>query len=122
MRSTKSISALVGLLLAACSSAHEVSRVVVPGTSLTIVLYQDEKMMYSYRLYSGSEPVSDERLLGPHHNATTPTAVVSYEPDVVTTTWPGKHTSHFVKIDIKHLSVVEDSNESDTPPAIKVKN
>jgi hypothetical protein len=109
------------LSLASCSLEKEVSRVAVPGTNLTIVLSEDEKGMYRYRVLSHGVPVSDERLLGPHYDSGShPAPVVSVSQGFVTISWPSTHTTHYVTVDVARRQIVQDSNAADAPPKIRV--
>lgn len=101
------------IILASCSLEHEVSRVALPGTGLTVVFFEDEKSLYRYRIYP-QEKSSDGRVFGHRQGITRdtplPAPVVSRSGDVATIYWPG--TSLRVRIDVVRAKAVDDSNPS----------
>jgi hypothetical protein len=105
---------LVALLLAACSLEHEVSRVTIPNTGLTVVVVEDEKSLYRYRIYGSGKTSSEGRIFGERsgraRDASLPTPVVSRAGDIASVIWPG--TSLQIQIDVPRGVAVNDSNQA----------
>jgi hypothetical protein len=83
------------LLLTACTLEHEVSRVVVPNTALTIVVVEDEKSLYRYRVYDGGKITADSadgiifgHRQGLERNELLPIPVVTEAGGLATIIWP----------------------------------
>lgn len=105
--------ALLGLFLSvvvsSCSLEHEVSRVAIPGTDLTVIVVEDEKSLYRYSV----EPLSlssNGRIIGPRagqraKNEALPKPVITRDGDVATVVWPG--TDLRVRIDVVRKVVLE---------------
>ena len=105
------------LLLAACTLEHEVSRVAIPNTSLTVVVVEDEKSLYRIRIYeNGKRSSSDEGIFGSRHgidrDAPLPAPVVTRTASAATLAWPG--TNLKITIDVKHGTAIDDSHEVPT--------
>jgi hypothetical protein len=81
------------LLLAACTLEHEVLRVAIPNTGIAVVVVEDEKSLYRYRIYGGSAVNADGIIFGHRQgrDRDTPlsTPVVAKTGDVATIAWPG---------------------------------
>ena|ERR1700693_3163382 len=99
---------LTTMILASCSLEHEVSRVALPDTGLTVVVSEDEKSLYRCRIYP-QEKSSDGRLCGHRQgvarDAPLPTPVVTRSGDVTTIYWPG--TNLRIRIDVVRGVVVD---------------
>src|SRR5882724_11504587 len=108
-------------LLTACSLEHEVSRVSVPGTDLTLVVVQDEKKMFRYRVVANDERVSEDRLFSGPCSERLPDAVVTRESDLVRISWPVRCQGQglFVEFDLRRAQIRRDSNIADAPPIIQ---
>ena len=112
---------LVALILASCTLEHKVSRVQLPGTALAVVVVEDEKSLYRYRIYPKGEP-ADGRIFGERRGrdrgSPLPTPVVTRMGDIVSITWPGLYLN--IQIDVVHGLVVKDSNDAETPPKFQL--
>ena len=101
------------VILASCSLEHEVSRVALPDTGLTVVVFEDEKSLYRYRIYP-KEKSSDGRIFGQRQevdrDTPLPAPVVTRNGNVATIHWPG--TSLWLRIDVARAETVDDSNPS----------
>lgn len=108
-------------LLAGCSLEREVSRVSVPGTELTLVVVQDEKQMFRYRVLAGDQPVSAERLFSGPCSEPLPDAVVTQESEMVRISWPVRcqRQGLFVEFDVRRGQIRRDSNHADAPLVIQ---
>ena len=117
MRATLALVAL----LAGCSLEHEVSRVSVAGTHLALVVVQDEKRMFRYRVLAGDEPVSAERLFSGPCSEPLPDAVVTQESELVRISWAVRCQGQglFVEFDLRRGQIRRDSNDADAPPVIQ---
>jgi hypothetical protein len=97
------------MILASCSLEHELSRVALPDTGLTVVVSEDEKSLYRYRICP-QEKSSDGRILGHRQGVTRdsplPTPVVTRSSDLATVYRPG--TNLHVRIDVVRGVVVDD--------------
>jgi hypothetical protein len=105
---------LLALAVCSCSLEHEVSRVAVPETGLTVVVVEDEKSLYRYRIEPG-DGSNGNRIFGTRaaqrdRGAPLPPPVITRSGDVVVINWPG--TSLQVRIDVVRRVVVEDSNQA----------
>jgi hypothetical protein len=110
---------LAALILTSCSLQHEVSNVVLPGTSVNVSVIEDEKSIYHYCIRENNKPCSDGRIFGVRagqrpRGAQLPTAVVTKNGDVATIGWPG--TSLRVLIDVVRGRAIGDSNGVPMPP------
>jgi hypothetical protein len=104
----------------ACSLEHEVSRVPVPGTDLTLVITQDEKRMFSYEVFSGEEAVSDRRLFSEYCSEPLPPAEITQQPGTVKISWQVKcQEGLFIEFDLGRVQLRRDSNLSGAPPTIR---
>jgi hypothetical protein len=101
------------MVLASCSMEHEVSRVALPDTGLTVVVTEDEKSLYRFRIYP-QDKSSDGRIIGVRQgiarDAPLPTPIITRSGDVATIYWPG--TNLRVRIDVVRGQVIDDSNQS----------
>jgi hypothetical protein len=105
---------LLFLLTSSCSLEHEVSRVAISNTSLTVIVVEDEKSLYRYRI---EPPVGSGggRIIGPRagqraKDAPLPTPIITRSGDVVTIDWPT--TALRVRIDVVRKVVIDDSNQA----------
>jgi hypothetical protein len=93
---------LVMVLLAACTLEHEVSRVVIPNSGIIVVVVEDEKSLYRYRIYGGSAVNADGIIFGHRQgggrDAPLPAPVVAKTGDVATIAWPG--TNLQLRVDV----------------------
>jgi hypothetical protein len=104
----------LSLIVSSCSLEHEVSRVAIPNTGLTVVVVEDEKSLYRYRIELPDKS-SDGRIFGTRagqraKDVPLPTPIITRSGDVVTIDWP--ETSLRVRIDVVRNAVVEDSNQA----------
>jgi hypothetical protein len=110
---------LAALILTSCSLEHEVSNVVLPGSSISVSVIEDEKSLYHYCIHENDKPCSDGRIFGVRagqrpRGAQLPTAVVTKSGDVATIAWPG--TDLHVLIDVVRGRAIGDSNGMPLPP------
>jgi len=104
---------LATLVLISCSPQHDVSNVVLPGTSISVAVVEDEKSIYHYVIHENGKPGSSGREFGVRagqhlKGARLPDAVVTRSGNVATITWPG--TGLHVEIDVARGIAVSDSN------------
>jgi hypothetical protein len=94
----------VTVLLAACTLEHEVSRVAIPNTGITVIVVEDEKSLYRYRIYGGRAVNTDGIIFGHrqgrNRDAPLPTPAIAKTGDVATIAWPG--TNLQLHIDVTH--------------------
>lgn len=112
--SSTSSAALLGLLSTLCVGActdHEVTRVAVPDTNVTLVLTQDEKQMFRYEVRVGRRAALDQGFLGPYDADSSLRPVMTREGNVVTFTWHGSRLRHFVQFDVATCQLVGDSHD-----------
>jgi hypothetical protein len=98
------------LLLISCSGRDVVSRVPLPDSSVTVVLTEDFKHMYSAQLFENGKPVSDLQLLGPRYSDHCPPARVSSSSGLVTVDWGQDSPHHYVQVDVTTRHIVVSSN------------
>ena len=113
LSSTSSV-ALLGLLSAFCVAActdHELTRVAVPDTNVTLVLTEDEKQMFRYEVRVGHRSALEQGFLGPHDVDSSLRHVITREGNVVTFTWHGSLLRHFVQLNVATCQLVGDSHE-----------
>jgi len=101
------------LVLTSCSLEHEVSRVTLPDTGLSVVVSEDEKSLYRCRIFL-QEKSSDGRICGHRESvprdARLPDPVITRSGDVATIDWLGASVQ--VKIDVVRRAIVDDPNLS----------
>jgi hypothetical protein len=112
MSTTKKISIGVGLLVAfvsvvfllASCMTRVVSRVPVPGSSMTAVVNADLAGCYDVQLYEHGDPIPNEReCLGPYVSEHCSLVQVCTTSNIVTITWTdeGRHYSTAVDVDAR---------------------
>ena len=102
---------LVGMLGVVACTDHEVARVAVPDTNVTLVLSEDEKQMFRYEVLVDHRSALDQGFLGPHDADSSLRPVTTREGNVVTFTWHGSLLRHFVQFNVATCQVVGDSHE-----------
>lgn len=107
------------ILLCACSLTEEVARVAIPGTTLTVVVVQDEKRMYRYQIFEDGAAVSGERLFSGYSAGPLPQPVIAESNGLVRISWPKKDQELFLEFDRRAGQIVRDSNLADHPPTIE---
>ena len=112
--SSRSCLALLGLLsvlcLAGCTD-HELTRIAVPDTNVTLVLIEDEKQMFRYEVLVDHRSALEQGFLGPHDADSSLRPVVTRDGDLVTFTWHGSLVRHFVQFNVATCQLVGDSHE-----------
>lgn len=111
----------VSVMLERALASREVSRVEIPETELTIVLTEDFKHLHSYQVFERGHPISELRLLGPRYARRLDPARVTVTSDIASIEWGEREPRHFVRIDLKGLTVDRDSNRAGTPPELRRK-
>jgi hypothetical protein len=108
-------------MLCACSPTEsEMSRVAIPETALSVVVVQDEKGLYRYRVFEDSIPVTEDRIFG-GSSTRTPVQPVLTEMDVlVRISWSQEGFEvAFLVFDKATGQIAQDSNLTDRPPSIQ---
>jgi hypothetical protein len=118
----RAILLVIALLLCACSLTKEVARVAIPQTSLMIVVVQDEKKMYRYRVFRNGVPVSAERVFSGYSSSPLAPAAIAESAGVVKISWAKQDGDIFLEFDRRRGLIVRDSNMSDHPPVIEAQN
>jgi hypothetical protein len=111
--SSKSSVALLGLLSMLCLPSctdHELTRVAVPETNVTLVLTEDEKQMLRYEVLVDHRSALEQGFLGPHDADSSLLPVMTRDGDLVTFTWHGSLLSHFVQFNFATCQLVGDSH------------
>jgi hypothetical protein len=106
--------ALLGLLSALCVTActdHELTRVAVPDTNVTLILTEDEKQMFRYEVRVGHRSALEQGFLGPHDADSSLRPVMTREGSIVTFTWHGSLLRQFVQFNVATCQLVGDSHE-----------
>jgi hypothetical protein len=115
----RTIFLVTALLVSACSPAKEVARVAIPGTPLEIVVVQDDKKMYHYRILQNGVPVSEERVFSGYSSYQLMPAAIAESAGVVKISWAKQDGEIFLEFDRQKGQIVRDSNMSDHPPVIE---
>ena len=110
---------VIALLVSACSAVKEVARAAIPGTSLEIVVVQDDKKMYRYRVFRNGVPVSEERIFSGYSSYPLMPAAIAESAGVVKMSWAKQDGEIFLEFDRQRGQIVRDSNMSDHPPVIE---
>jgi hypothetical protein len=110
---------VTALLVSACSPAKEVARVAIPETPLEIVVVQDDKKMYRYRIFQNGVPVSEERVFSGYSSYQLMPAAIAESAGVVKIFWAKQDGEIFLEFDRQRGQIVRDSNMSAHPPVIE---
>jgi hypothetical protein len=120
MPTTKKISIGVGLLVLLVTtvfllmsyvlSPQVVSRVPVPGSSMTAIVTDDLSGCYSVRLFEHGQPISGFQLLGPFVSQHCSLSQVSAMSNIVTIDWTDEGNRYRTAVDIAARRFVAYSN------------
>ena len=109
------------VMLCACSPAErEMSRVAIPETALSVVVVQDEKGLYRYRVFEKGAPVTTPRIFGGSGTKTPLRPVFTEVGNVVRISWSqeGREVA-FLEFDRGTGRIAQDSNLTGRPPSIE---
>jgi hypothetical protein len=112
------LACIVFLILALLEKLSGLARVDVPGSNLTLVLFEDEKQRYRYDVLADGKKVAHDVLLGAR-GALLARPQISIIGDRVTITFrTAENDAPFVEFDLARCAILRHSNESTPPPAI----
>jgi hypothetical protein len=97
----------------------DLARVKLPGSNLTLVLYEDDKGLHRYDVLAGKTKVAREVLLGSHGDLAARPQVSVLGDHVIVTFRTEQNTAPFVEIDLAKCQILQHSNEAAPPPSIR---
>ena len=107
------------ILLCACQLESHQARVPIPGSSLVLVRWADEKQLTRYSFELNGQVVSEQTLLGPVQDLGPKPAQVTAQDHVVRVSWGEGLFTQFVEVDTTACAVTKHSNQLTAPPTIK---
>jgi len=96
----------------------DLARVILPGSNLTLVLYEDEKGLHRYDVLAGKKKVAREVLLGSRGDLAARPQVSVLGDHVIVTFRTEQNTAPFVEFDLATCRILQHSNEAAAPPPI----
>jgi len=113
------VACIVFLILALLEKLSGLARVDLPGSNLTLVLFEDEKHLHRYDVLADGRKVAHDVLLG-SRGALQGQSQISIIGDRVTITFrTSDNAAPFVEFDLARCRIAQHSNESAPPPAIR---
>jgi hypothetical protein len=118
----------VAMVLAACLvlgvltllfGNSELARVRLPGSNLTLVLYEDKEGLHRYDVLSGKATVAHAVLLGSRGELAGSPQVSVLGDQVIVTFRSGENTAPFVEFDLAACRITQHSNKAVAPPPIR---
>jgi hypothetical protein len=109
------------MILCACSpTVEEMSRVAIPNTALSVVVAQDEKGLYRYRVLDNGISVTADRILGGSGTRAPLQPRLTETGSLVRISWSqGGLEVAFLEFDSVTGQIARDSNLTDHPPQIE---
>jgi hypothetical protein len=109
------------VVLCACSpTAEEISRVAIPDTTLSVVVAQDEKGLYRYRVLENGVSVTTDRIFGGSGTRASLQPRLTETGGLVRISWSqGSLEVAFLEFDRETGQIARDSNLTDRPPEIE---
>jgi hypothetical protein len=128
LRSAKSWTLIaLGMVIMACivlgvltllAMHSDLARVKVPGSNLTLVLYQDDKSLYRYDVLAGKKKVARDVMLGARGALAGSPQISVLGDQVIITFRTTENLAPFVEFDLAACRIVSHSNAASPPPPI----
>ena len=96
----------------------DLARVKVPGSNLTLVLYEDEQELHRYDVLASGRMVAHDAILGSRGDLAARPQVSVLGDHVIVTFRTTENTAPYVEIDLATCRIVEHSNRAASPPTI----
>jgi hypothetical protein len=97
----------------------ELARVALPGSNLTLVLFEDKKGLHRYEVLAGKKKVAREVLLGSRGALASAPKVSVLGDKVIVTFRTARNTTPFVEFDLATCRIAQHSNTAVPPPPIR---
>ena len=95
------------------------ARVKLPGSNLTLVLYEDEKHLHRYDVLASGEKIARDVMLGSRGALAAAPQVSVLGDQVIVTFRTTENTAPFVEFDLATCRIVSHSNLASPPPPIR---
>lgn len=128
VRSAKSwVFIAIAMVLVACivlgvltllAMHSNLARVQLPGTNLTLVLYEDEKHLHRYDVLASGKKVARDVMLGSRGALSAAPQVSVLGDQVIVTFRTTNNSAPFVEFDLAACRIVSHSNPGSAPPPI----
>jgi hypothetical protein len=112
------VACLVLGVLTSIFGNNDLARVKVPGTNLTLVLYEDEKDLHRYEVLANGKKVARDVMLGSRGGLAATPQVSVIGDRVIVTFRTTENTAPYVEFDRAACRIVGHSNKSSSPPPI----
>lgn len=94
------------------------AQVKLPGSNLTLVLYEDEKHLHRYDVLASGKKVARDVMLGSRGALGAAPQVSVLGKQVIVTFRTSENTAPFVEFDLAACRIVSHSNQAAPPPPI----
>jgi len=112
------VACVVLLVLTLFAMHTDLARVKVPGSNLTLELFQDEKGLYRYDVLAGRKKVAHDVMLGARGALAAAPSISVLGDYVIVTFRTTEHSAPFVEFDLAQCLIASHSNAASAPPTI----